>query len=139
MQLFAEKWITFFKGGATTLANGSTLKGGFFAGGPAIAPAYLGVGYIIGPRLASLSFSGLLLAWGLMVPIILAILGPTFVEGLKANAGSAESTGAWLNAADVVWREYVRIIAIGGMLVAACFTLYRMRASLGAGLKRAWH
>src|SRR5271157_5735856 len=32
---------------------------------PAISPAYLGVGYIIGPRLASLNFAGGVIAWGL--------------------------------------------------------------------------
>ena len=36
--------------------------------GPGIFPAYLGVGYIIGPRLASLNFAGGLLAWGLFAP-----------------------------------------------------------------------
>src|SRR5580704_9925097 len=38
---------------------------------PAISPAYLGVGYIIGPRLASLNFAGGVIAWGLLVPLIL--------------------------------------------------------------------
>jgi putative OPT family oligopeptide transporter len=52
-------------------------------------------------------------------------------QGLDPN-----SLPAWENAANIVWREIVRIIAIGGMLVAACFTLYRMRGSLGVGLKR---
>jgi len=139
LKLFATGWTTFFKAGTATLANGQTLQGGFFAGGPAISPAYLGVGYIIGPRLASLSFSGLVIAWGLMVPVLLAVLGETFVGGLTINAGiDAASTEAWLNASSVVWREYVRIIAIGGMFVAACFTLFRMRNSLGAGLMRAF-
>src|SRR6266496_4616433 len=31
---------------------------------PAISPAYLGVGYIIGPRLAALNFAGGVVAWG---------------------------------------------------------------------------
>ena len=139
LKLFATGWATFFKSGAATLANGQTLQGGFFASGPAISPAYLGVGYIIGPRLASLSFSGLVISWGLLVPLLLAVLGGDFINGLKVNAEVAlDSTAAWQNAAGVVWREYVRIVAIGGMLVAACFTLYRMRNSLGAGLTRAF-
>ena len=139
LKLFATGWATFFKSGAATLANGHTLQGGFFASGPAISPAYLGVGYIIGPRLASLSFSGLVLSWGLLVPLFLAALGGDFINNLKINELVApDSTAAWQNAAGVVWREYVRIVAIGGMLVAACFTLYRMRGSLGAGLTRAF-
>ena len=43
---------------------------------PAISPAYLGVGYIIGPTLAALNFAGGVLAWGLMVPLLTFLLGP---------------------------------------------------------------
>src|SRR5499427_7916705 len=43
----------------TTVTGGTTL----FTG-PDVSPAYLGVGYIIGPRLAALNFAGGLLAWG---------------------------------------------------------------------------
>ena len=42
-----------------------------------------------------------------------------------------------LDLANQVWRNIVRPIAIGGMLMSAGFTLYRMRKSLGAGLSRA--
>ena len=43
---------------------------------PAVSPAYLGVGYIIGPRLASLNFAGGVVAWGLLVPLLIYFLGP---------------------------------------------------------------
>ena len=43
---------------------------------PDISPAYLGVGYIIGPRLAALNFAGGVLAWGLLVPLLTFSLGP---------------------------------------------------------------
>jgi putative OPT family oligopeptide transporter len=139
LRLFATEWTSFFKSTTATLASGKVIEGGFLAGGPSISPAYLGVGYIIGPRLASLNFSGSVLAWGLLVPMLLAMMGNSFVESLQVNVKDgldASSLVAWENAANVVWREVVRIIAIGGMLVAACFTLYRMRSSLGTGLKR---
>ena len=57
---------------------------------PAISPAYLGVGYIIGPRLASLNFAGGVIAWGLLVPLILFLGGPTLVAQF-APAGSNHS------------------------------------------------
>jgi putative OPT family oligopeptide transporter len=139
LRLFATEWTAFFKSTTATLASGKTLEGGFLAGAPTISPAYLGVGYIIGPRLSALNFSGSVMAWGLMVPMLLAMLGSSFVESLQVNTKDgldATSLLAWENAADIVWRQVVRIIAIGGMLVAACFTLYRMRGSLGTGLKR---
>src|SRR4030043_419712 len=44
--------------------------------GPGIYPAYIGVGYIIGPRLAALNFAGGVLAWGLFAPLLMFFLGP---------------------------------------------------------------
>src|SRR5438094_10332431 len=41
---------------------------------PSVSPAYLGVGYIIGLRLASIQFAGGVLAWGLLVPIMIFFL-----------------------------------------------------------------
>src|SRR5271155_862678 len=43
---------------------------------PSVSPAYLGVGYIIGLRLASIQFAGSVLAWGLLVPLMVFFLGP---------------------------------------------------------------
>lgn len=103
------------------------------ASAPAISPAYLGVGYIIGPRLAALNFSGGVIAWGLLVPLFIYFLGPQLKTALPPDANH-ESWGA---ITDSVWRFIVRPIAVGGMLVGASFTLFRMRKSLAAGLKRA--
>ncbi len=97
---------------------------------PAVSPAYLGVGYIIGPRLAALNFAGGVLAWGLLVPLLIYFLGPQLRATLPA--GSSEA-----GLADPVWRYIVRPIAVGGMLVGAGFTLFRMRKSLASGLGRA--
>ena len=45
---------------------------------PSVSPAYLGVGYIIGLRLASLQFAGGVLAWGLMVPLLILFFGAAY-------------------------------------------------------------
>ncbi|HXZ31486.1 MAG TPA: oligopeptide transporter, OPT family [Terriglobales bacterium] len=100
---------------------------------PAVSPAYLGVGYIIGPRLASLNFAGGVLAWGLLVPLLIYFLGPN----LPARAPGTDSAAYWSGVAFSVWFSIVRPIAVGGMLVGAGFTLFRMRAQLLAGMKRA--
>ena len=101
---------------------------------PAVSPAYLGVGYIIGPKLASLNFAGGLMAWGLLVPLLLFFLGPKLVTDVPAGT---PMDGVWSNLATRVWYSIVRPIAVGGMLVGASFTLFRMRKSLASGLKRA--
>jgi len=91
-----------------------------------VSPAYMGVGYIIGPRLAALNFSGGVLAWGLLAPMIAYFkFGDTPMEGQD-----------WAGTIIQVWRNYVRPIAIGGMLVGAGFTLWRMRKNLIAGISR---
>jgi putative OPT family oligopeptide transporter len=100
---------------------------------PAVSPAYLGVGYIIGPRLASLNFAGGVVAWGLLVPLLIYFLGPT----LPAMAPGANPVAYWGGIAFSVWYSIVRPIAVGGMLVGAGFTLFRMRKQLLAGMKRA--
>jgi putative OPT family oligopeptide transporter len=101
---------------------------------PSVSPAYLGVGYIIGPRLAALQFSGGVLAWGLLVPIFIYFLGPQLQTFLPAGA---TGNGSWADMGQAVWRYIVRPIAVGGMLVGAAYTLFRMRQSLTMGLKRA--
>lgn len=104
---------------------------------PAVSPAYMGVGYIIGPELASLNFAGGLLAWGLFVPLLIFFLGPSLIGSFAASQGlSPTDTAAWAALSDHLWRYVVRPIAVGGMLVGAVYTLWRMRASLTAGMRR---
>ncbi len=104
---------------------------------PAISPAYLGVGYIIGPRLAALNFAGGVIAWGLLVPLILFLGGPTLVAQFAPAGTTIPDNTFWAGQAGAVWSFIVRPIAVGGMLVGACFTLFRMRKSLGIGMARA--
>jgi len=112
---------------ATTVTGGATI---FTA--PDVSPAYLGVGYIIGPRLAALNFAGGVLAWGLLVPLLTFVLGPSIQAGLPAG-----QPVSWTLLAQAVYFSVVRPIAVGGMLVGASYTLFRMRKQLGAGMARA--
>jgi len=108
-----------------------TTGGSSIFNSPAISPAYLGVGYIIGPNLAALNFSGGILAWGLLVPLLTYLLGPQ----LQLNA-QGDNVG-WGTLAGAVYFSIVRPIAVGGMLVGAGYTLFRMRKQLGIGMARA--
>jgi len=103
---------------------------------PAVSPAYIGVGYIIGPELGALNFAGGLLAWGLFVPMLVFFLGPNMIDSYTA-AAAGDQAAAWGNIVGDLYRFVVRPMAVGGMLVGACFTLYRMRKNLFAALKRA--
>ena len=102
---------------------------------PAVTPAYLGVGYIIGPELGALNFAGGLLAWGLFVPLLVYFVGPTLIDQYLALNNGNEAA-AWAGIVAHLYRFIVRPIAVGGMLVGACFTLFKMRKNLILGIKR---
>ena len=112
---------------ATTVTGGTTL---FTA--PDVSPAYLGVGYIIGPRLAALNFAGGVLAWGLLVPLLTFTIGP-YIQAAQP-AGQEIS---WTLLAGAIYFSIVRPIAVGGMLVGASYTLFKMRKQLALGMGRA--
>jgi putative OPT family oligopeptide transporter len=100
---------------------------------PTVSPAYMGVGYVIGPELAALQFSGGVLAWGVMVPLMMFFLGPQ----LRAFLPPGAPTDGWADLAAAVWRYIVRPIAVGGMMVGAAYTLFRMGRNLTSSLGRA--
>lgn len=116
-KLFATSWDKLLTFG----------KGNILFRSPDVSPAYMGVGYIIGPRLASLNFSGGVLAWGLLTPMI---------AYFKFNSGDVPADFDWSTTMIQVWKDYVRPIAIGGMLVGATYTLWKMRKSLATGISR---
>ena len=117
-------------GSTNTLATGGVTV----FSGPSISPAYIGVGYVIGPQLASLNFSGSVIAWGLMIPLLIYFLGPQLQALLPPN----HTEESWLALANGVWRFIVRPIAVGTMLTGACFTLFKMRKALIGGIARAF-
>lgn len=119
--------------GATETANALGTGGFTKFSTPDVSPAYIGVGYILGPSVASLNFAGSLFAWGFMVPVLIYFLGPHLVTFLPPGA----PTESWDAMATSVWRFIVRPIAVGGMLVGAVFTMFKMREKIGAGLARA--
>jgi putative OPT family oligopeptide transporter len=112
---------------ATTLTGGASILTA-----PDVSPAYLGVGYIIGPRLAALNFAGGVLAWGLLVPLLTYTIGPY----LQAQQPTG-TTLSWTLLANAIYYSIVRPIAVGGMLVGASYTLFKMRKQLMIGMGRA--
>lgn len=145
-KLFAvtwEKFVVFVK--QTITGTTYTGQGGILLGSPGISPAYMGVGYIIGPKLAALNFSGGIVAWGLLVPMILYFMAPSLdISGMAASMMAADpglsldaaTSRVWTAQSYNIWKFIVRPIAIGGMLVSAVYTLYKMRKSLIAGVSR---
>jgi putative OPT family oligopeptide transporter len=125
---FPASVVRHFDFDKNTLANVS-YTGGIAWSTPALSPALIGIGYIIGPQLAAINAAGGILAWWVMIPLLLF-----FDPDLATRLGAAATPDVQ---AYTVWYNIVRPIAVGMMLVAACNTLFRMRASLGASLRGA--
>ncbi len=98
---------------------------------PSLSPALLGIGYIIGPKLASINVSGGILAWWVLIPLLLF-----FDPDLAVRLGGPENAPPDV-LAYTIWYNIVRPIAVGMMLVAAFHTLFGMRSSIATSLKGA--
>ncbi|MCW5977292.1 MAG: oligopeptide transporter, OPT family [Bryobacteraceae bacterium] len=99
---------------------------------PSLSPALLGIGYIIGPKLASINVSGGIVAWWVMIPLLLF-----FDPDLAARLGGPENATPEI-LAFTVWYNIVRPVAVGAMLVASCYTLFQLRTSIATSLRGAF-
>jgi putative OPT family oligopeptide transporter len=110
-----------------------------------ISPEYMGVGYVIGPRIAGTMFAGGVLSWLVLLPLM-SILGsaiPTpFPPITPANALNP-ATGQPFLISEMspiqIWSAYIRYIGAGAVLAAGLITLGRtlptIIASAREGLK----
>jgi len=89
-------------------------------GGLGLSPALLGVGYILGPNIAVLVFSGGVLGWLILVPLFGAIYGwpADGVEGIY-----------------LIWRNYTMYVGIGAIVTGGIYTLFKLREPIMKGVK----
>ena len=109
-----------------------THQGGIPWTTPSLSPALMGIGYIIGPELASINVAGGIIAWWLLIPLLLF-----FDPDLPTRLGGAQKAGMDV-AANTVWFNIVRPVAVGMMLVAAANTMFRMRDSITQSIQGAF-
>jgi len=100
----------------------------------AITSEYLGVGYIIGPRVSGILFAGGIISWLVMMPAI------KFYGQLAGNMPIYPSTiPIPLMTPDDIWRSYIRPMGAGAVAAAGLITLLRtlptIISALRAGLK----
>ncbi|HET8922856.1 MAG TPA: oligopeptide transporter, OPT family [Candidatus Acidoferrum sp.] len=99
-----------------------------------ITSEYLGVGYIIGPRVSGILFAGGIISWLVMMPAI------KFYGQLAGNVPIYPSTiPIPLMTPDDIWRSYIRPMGAGAVAAAGLITLLRTMptiiSALRAGLK----
>ena len=87
-----------------------------------ISPEYMGVGYVIGPRIAGVMFAGGVLSWLVLLPL-LTILG----QYLTVPLPPAPADGALLSemGPGQIWSAYIRYIGAGAVLASGLITLAR--------------
>jgi putative OPT family oligopeptide transporter len=100
----------------------------------AITSEYLGVGYIIGPRVSGILFAGGIISWLVMMPAI------KFYGQLAGNTPIYPSTIPIPQMTpDDLWRSYIRPMGAGAVAAAGLITLLRTMptiiSALRAGLK----
>lgn len=98
-------------------------------GGVNVSPALLGVGYIIGFRIASIVFSGGVLGWVIAIPLIGAIKGWPTVDFQGNPVDTIGSVYA-------VWFNETKWIGIGAVLTGGIYTLISMRKTLWQSIKQ---
>jgi putative OPT family oligopeptide transporter len=96
-----------------------------------ISPEYLGVGYVIGPRIAGEMFAGGVLSWLVLLPL-LSILGNYITvpfPPIHPNFAVNPATGAPFLISEMdpgqLWSAYIRYIGAGAVLAGGLITLAR--------------
>ncbi len=96
-----------------------------------LSPEYLGVGYVIGPRIAGTMVAGGVLSWLVLLPL-LSILGDLMTVPLPPihpNFANNPDTGAPFLLSEMgpnqIWSAYIRYIGAGAVLAAGVITLAR--------------
>ena len=118
-------------------------KSGVFYGGFASSPALLGVGWIIGPKIASFIFVGGLLGWVILAPLIALAVGlpspttPAAVTDALAFGNGNFDVGKMIWGFYEIWGNYIRYIGVGAMVVGGLYTIFKLRANLAEGIKEA--
>ena len=103
----------------------------YFYGGITTSPALLGVGWIIGPQIASYVLVGGLIGWLIIAPLLV------FAVGLPPPLPEYSGLGNFIGGFYTVWGEQVRYIGVGAMLVGGLWAVYSIRKNLVGSIKEA--
>lgn len=135
---FFQKGIHFI---AQTPCYVTSLKNKFWPSayvGGEVTPEYLGVGYIIGPRLAGVMVAGGVLSWLVLIPLLATLLPMEMVAQQLVNLGEMAdvftpggpcgwdpSTGTFADVPGAIYRAYVRQIGAGAVACGGFITLLK--------------
>lgn len=113
-----------------------------------ITPEYLGVGYIIGPKIAGVLVAGSVLAWWAMTPLLATMVPADTIAlqlvklGYLADLQTAGGPGSWDPSshtfgsyADAIYRAYIRQIGAGAVAAGGFITLMKTIPTIVSSFK----
>jgi putative OPT family oligopeptide transporter len=115
------------------LPDGTVVRHGFPGASLSmeISPELLGVGYIIGPRVAGITFAGGVLSFLVLIPMI-----RFFGDGLTTPLLSPEGTLIRDMGPDEIHRAYVLYIGAGAVATGGLISLFRSMPSIIEAFRR---
>ncbi len=103
-----------------------------------ITPEYLGVGYIIGPKISGVLVAGSVLVWWAMIPLLATLVNPELIAtqlmklGYLTDMATAGGKGGWdpvaksfANPASAIYFAYIRQIGAGAVAAGGFITLMK--------------
>jgi putative OPT family oligopeptide transporter len=100
-----------------------------------VTPEYLGVGYIIGPRIAGIMVSGSVLSWLALIPLLsMFVSDATAQADLLKRGHSPNDINEW-SVAQHYYFAYIRYIGAGAVAMAGLLTLLRTMPTIVASVR----
>lgn len=103
-----------------------------------ITPEYLGIGYIIGPKISGVLVAGSVLVWWALIPLLATLVSPDLIAiqlnklGYLADLSKAGGRGTWdpvthtfANPASAIYFAYIRQIGAGAVAAGGFITLMK--------------
>jgi OPT family oligopeptide transporter len=113
-----------------------------------ITPEYMGVGYIIGPKIAGVLVAGSVLSWLVMNPLLASLIDPMNIAlqqvklGFLKDINTAGGYGNWNPAthsfadpAAAIYRAYIRQIGAGAVAMGGFITLIKTIPTIVASFR----
>lgn len=113
-----------------------------------ITPEYMGLGYIVGPRIAGVLVAGSVLSWFVMQPLLASLVDPVNIAlqqvklGFLKDIHTAGGPGGWnpitrtfADPASAIYRAYIRQIGAGAVAMGGLITLIKTIPTIVSSFK----
>jgi putative OPT family oligopeptide transporter len=100
-----------------------------------VTPEYLGVGYIIGPRVAGIMVSGSVLSWLALIPLLSMFVPLERVHDDLHALGWTDAQIAKKSEAALIYAAYIKYIGAGAVAMAGLLTLLRTMPTIVSSVR----